>query len=101
MAKTHTFWDDPKYQRMLKELAAQELSTSEIAAKMTAFFGFTITRNSIIGKAYRTGIELAQPGKIQRLRSQRGAALQEWLKKPKNNAYRLARHKASLLAKTG
>ena len=101
MAKRQTFWDEPKYQRMLKKLAAQELSTAEIAAKMTAFFGFTITKNSIVGRAYRTSVELSQPRKLAKMQAQRGQGLQEWIKNPENNAYRLSRLKASYLTKIG
>jgi hypothetical protein len=88
MAKRHTFWDDPKYQRMLKKLAAQELYAKDIAAQMTEHFGFTITKNSVIGRAHRTGVELSQPGKIKRLRKYCASVLTEWMKEPENMAYR-------------
>ena len=79
--------------RMLKKLAAQELYTPEIAAKMTKRFGRVITKNSVIGRAHRTGVELSQPGKFERVRAHQGAALQKWLSKPENRAYWLKRHK--------
>ena len=88
MAKRRSFWDDPKYDYVLKKLAAQELYTSEIAAKMTSLFGFTITRNSIVSRASRTGVELSQPTKIERFRSERSVALRKWLENPENRAYR-------------
>ena len=100
MAKTRTFWDDPKYQRMLVELVAKELSATEIAAQMTAHFGFTFTRNSIIGRTSRKGIIMSQPGKLKRIRKERGSVLTEWNKNPENNAIRLEKLRA-YYTKTG
>ena len=90
-------WTKPM-DRMLKRLAAQELYTADIAAKLTERFGMTITKNSVIGRAHRIGgIDLSQPGKIEKTQALAGQFLKEWMKNPENNAYRLARHKASYL----
>ena len=91
MAKRRTFWDDPKYDHMLVALAAQELSATEIAASMTAHFGFAFTRNSIIGRTYRKEVPMSQPGKLKRIMKGRGATLTEWNKNPENNALRIKR----------
>jgi GcrA cell cycle regulator len=48
----------PSRIEMLRELAEKGLSASGIAKAMSAALGIPVTRNAIIGKCHRTGIEL-------------------------------------------
>ena len=55
-------WTDAKLER-LRALAAMKLSSSEVAKSLTAEFGVPITRNMVIGKCQRKGIDLNHAGR--------------------------------------
>ena len=74
-----SIWEDPRSQDELVRLANQKLSGSEIAAILG------VSRNSIIGRAHRTGVKLVYP---MRLREANGDFLVQWAKNPENLAYR-------------
>jgi GcrA cell cycle regulator len=60
-------WTDERTAE-LKRLVAARLSASEIAKEM----GGGLTRNSIIGKCYRLGLELGGADKVLRAKNPRG-----------------------------
>ena len=64
MGKRKSRWSDPNKQAMLEELAALQLSASEIGALLGT------TRNSIIGRARRTGVNLWHPEKMELTQSE-------------------------------
>ncbi|TAL79983.1 MAG: hypothetical protein EPN75_08820 [Beijerinckiaceae bacterium] len=52
-------WSEPVLIE-LRRLATQNLQASVIAERLTNFFGFSISRNSVIGKCYREGLSLSE-----------------------------------------
>ncbi len=82
-------WKKANVQEMLESLAAQELFASEIAAKMTVFFGAEFTRNAVIGRARRTNVKLNQQTKFERSGKKCGERLTDWSANAQNQAYRV------------
>ena len=91
MARAPSVWDDPKSQLKLEKLAAQMLTASEIAAK----FKPKLSRNAIIGRARRTGVNLQYEEKRERVQKATGEWLMRWNETPINCAYRLERQFAA------
>ena len=83
MGERKSRWSDPNKQAMLEELAALQLSASEIGTLLGT------TRNSIIGRARRTGVNLWHPEKMERVGKMVGARLVQWNQIPENNEFRL------------
>lgn len=51
-----TDWDLPGLQQRLAELCDEELSMHVIAKRLNEEFNTNLTKNSIVGRAYRTGL---------------------------------------------
>ena len=88
MAKDSTFW--VKNHDRLVELAAQELTASEIGVELG------ISRNAVIGRSRRKGVNLRYPDKHARVQEKNGEFLVNWNKDPENFAYRMERISAAI-----
>jgi GcrA cell cycle regulator len=61
MGKAWSIWDDPRADEILKAGAARGDTTRIIAAAISEALGQSCSRNSIIGRAGRTGVQLRPP----------------------------------------
>lgn len=55
---TNCIWNEPATVELLRKLAAERKSAGQIARDMSAEFKVNLSRNAIIGKMRRLGIEL-------------------------------------------
>lgn len=71
---TRTLWDTPNLQETLEALLAAGYTAGEAARVLTKRFGVSISRNAVIGRAYRTKTALKRAHRRQYTDEQRIAA---------------------------
>ena len=92
--KKPSVWDNHLAQDILAVLAAKKLSASKIAEKLSKRFDTKVTRNSVVGKAYRTGIDLCGNADAEN-----GKRIVQWDSDPENRRLRLKRQREALDAR--
>lgn len=69
-----TVWETPKLQETLEALLAEGYTAGEAANALSKRFGISISRNAVIGRAYRSKVALKRAHRRQYTDDQRIAA---------------------------